>query len=207
MNKPQYNTEETKYRTATKIALSLFEGWEKFNYDPNFYSSMVSTIKDVIYQCPDVHSGWASETAYEMKYKDICKEHYFSRTQSAKKMIELMQKGILNENRLDRFESFVKSRARVHYVTSKENVNLVKYQKDENLTHWKQQYDAAGIKLKKWDKSPPVYTYNIEGVDYKLVSEVANKYGIHKDTVISRCNSEKEQWKTWNRILKKAGTI
>jgi hypothetical protein len=191
---------ETKYKTATKIAIALFEGWEKFGYDPNYYKSMVGTIKDVIYQCPYVHSGYASEEAYELQYKDICKEHYFSRTQSAKKMIELMEKGILNPKRMDRFESFFKSRARVHYVTPKENNHLIKFQKDENLTHWKAQYEAAGIKLKKWDKTPPKYVYKIDGVEYTLPSEVATKYKCHKDTVIARCNSDKEQWGTWQRI-------
>jgi hypothetical protein len=188
---------ESKYKTATKISIALFEGWQKFGYDPDYYKRMVTTISDVIYQCPKNHTGWVSEAASGLLSKDVCREHYFSRTQSAKKMVDLMQKGILSADRIDRFEKFMQSRARVHFVTSKENSQLIKYQSDPNLTHWKQQYAAAGIKLTKWDKTSHKYVYRIDGREFNSATEAAKAMGCHESTVIKRCNSDK--WGTWER--------
>lgn len=189
---------ESKYKVAAKLSLSLFDGWQKYNYDPQYYKGMVSAIKEIIYSCPEIHSGYVSETAKDYLSKHVCKEHFYSRTQSAKKIINYMETGILNEAKLERFENFLKSRSRVHYVTSEENRNLIKYQYDEALVHWKHQYDAAGVKLVKWDKNPNKYKYCIDGIEYMSPTEIAAKYNIATSTVTKRCLSP--NFTTWERI-------
>lgn len=189
--------DESKYKTATKVAIALFEGWEKFGCDPNYYKKMVTTLSDVIYQCPKIHSGYVSEEANTLSVKEVCKEHFYSRTQSAKKMVELMEKGLLNAERLDRFEAFMKSRARVHYVTSKENTYLIKFQSNPELNHWKKQYEAAGISLKKWERTQQKFVYDIEGKTFKSAPEAAAAMNCHESTVVKRCGNEK--WPNWSR--------
>lgn len=193
-------TTETKFATAAKVTIALFDGWKNFGYDQSYYKKMVTTISDVIYQCPKIPSGYISEKAYGLTSKELCKEHFYSRTQSARKMVDLMQKGILSSSRIDRFEKFMKSRARVHYVTSQENTKLIKYQNNPELNHWKKQYDAAGIELREYDKSKPKIYYSIDDINFDTASHVAKHYNCHTSTVHSRCSSEK--WPEWKRVSK-----
>jgi hypothetical protein len=190
-----------KFKTGVQVSIALFEGWEKFGYDENYYDRMIRTMSDVIYQSPKLHSGYASKKASNMLSKDVCREHYYSRTASAKKMVELMKKGILGPHKIDRFEKFMRSRARVHFVTSEENTHLIKFQSDPSLRHWKKQYEAAGIELERWDTNK--YLYRVDGREFSSAPEVAAAMNCHASTVTKRCTSDK--WPTWERSSRSGG--
>ena len=105
-----------------------------------------------LHDMPSIRTGMVSKAYKDLPIGDLTKEHFYPRQQSADKIIKLLDKGKLTENRLARI---LKSRARVHYVHSTENNALRTVQKDPALKTWRQQYATLGIELVQYQNKKP----------------------------------------------------
>lgn len=144
-------------------------------YDEVSEKLVVSIIRGQIFHLPDILTGMISIEALDLDWNRRIKEHFYSRTESAKRLIrELIQ----NPNRSDAaLVAFVKSRCRVHQVTSKQNEDLKAYHKINPNTHWRKAYAECGIVLVPHERKRK-YIYKVDDVEYNTLQEVADKFNL-----------------------------
>lgn len=142
------------YNLACLQILSLYEGWKDKDFCPAYAEYLTIPIKEILFCTPAIPTGFVSETASQLPYSKITRDHYFSRTRTARRILELMRKGILSKKNLPRFEAFLKSRSRVHYITPEENRRMIRT--SQTVRHWKFEYEEAGIKLIKYEKGKSI---------------------------------------------------
>lgn len=160
----------------------------------------IKFICDYLHNLKPIFTGLVSSEARNLPYNKMTNDHFFSRTQTAKKIFDFLDKDKITDKRLI---LFIKSRCRVHRVTKNENMNLRKIMNNRaNIgIHWRKAYDMLGIKLVKYEKQSKKYIYKIENIDYSSTIEVSKKYNVSLDTVYYRCKSNSEKFSNWVSIL------
>jgi hypothetical protein len=140
---------------------------------------MIIMIRNAIFSLPSVYTGLISEEALELPYDKRTKEHFYGRTESAKRLVHEIK---TNPKRSEKaLILFLKSRSRVHKVTAKQNNLLKQYNKKNPGIHWRKAYKDCGIDLLKQDintKNGKRYAYFIGSTEYKSIADVAEDYGI-----------------------------
>jgi len=165
---------------------------------------LVDDICDTLYHCRSIKSGKISVEAQKLldskkiTKSKLTKEHFFSRKKSAYKIYDAAMHGASRQ----RILAMIKSRCRVHLVTRKENEALKKFQKKE-VQHlyptWREEYNAAGIKLLNEQSLKKKYVYNIEGLCYNNLLEIAKAYNISSETARYRVLKNIHKWRDWQR--------
>jgi hypothetical protein len=123
-------------RELLKVARVLHKNLQD---DPVAYDFATGLVSEGLHRITPKHTGLISEKANRHGVK-ICKEHFFGRLASAKKLMQKIADGKWSDERL---LSFIYSRVRVHYTTGDENQKL----RDYAHLHWREAYRQAGIQL------------------------------------------------------------
>lgn len=178
----------TRSHQLLDIAKSLYNSFKDQQETLDFATGLVA---EGLHRLKPKHTGLISVKANHPGVK-ICKEHFFGRLASAKKLMQKIAEGKWTD---DRLVQFIDSRSRVHYTTSDENQRLRNY----DHLHWREAYRQAGIQLVQFaPRREQKYVYNIDGMAYN-VADAAKKYNCTKAVVLYRCNSKSKKWTKWQR--------
>lgn len=181
------------YRILAKMSLTLHAG---HGGDPDERKRAIGLITDGFHQCKAIHSGLVSENAQHLKVSQMTKDHYLSRKKGAIKIFEMIDAGAT----IDELTAFVIEVCNVHYVTKRENLDLIPYQKNTALyPTWQEQYAAAGIKLVPYiKKSNKKYVYIINEIEYNSPNDAAIANDCKISDVYYRCiKSNSEYFSAW----------
>lgn len=186
---------EDKYRALVKQSRRLVQPGDT-EADEKIAIGM---IMNSLFQLPSIFSGYVSEKASKLPVGKMTPEHFYGRTESAKRLVKEIKE---NPNRSNKsLIKFIKSRCRIHRVTSAENTVLRSYNTANPNTHWRKAYKEVGIVLVNYEKQTQKYVYIIDGVVYNEIKVIREKYDITYDILLQRCNAKKK-WPTWKRIEK-----
>lgn len=178
-----------RYKMLLEVAKA---NYNEFKDQPDILAFATGLIAEGLHRMKPIHTGLISVEANQPKIK-ICKEHFFGRLSSAKKIVQKIAEGKWSEERLI---LFIRSRSRVHYTTSHENMRL----RDFDHLYWREAYKQVGIQLVKFSpRREKKYIYNIDGMDYN-VNSAAEKYGCTTDIVLYRCGSKSPKWSNWKKV-------
>lgn len=158
----------------------------------------ISLIRNGIFDCKSIHSGYVSEAAKHMKVSEVTKEHFLPRAQSATKIFSMLDTGAT----VDDVEKFIIECCTVHYVTKEENNRLRKFQRDiKNYPTWPDQYRAAEINLVLYiKKTAKKWVYIINGIEYSSAKEAALANSCDIQTLNNRCVIDKRgKFPNWIR--------
>jgi len=146
--------------------------------------SAINMIRNGIFDCRSIRTGFVSKAGQRLKVKYLTKEHFHPRQASAYKIFEMLDSGASVEDITD----FIIKVSHVHLVTKEENERLKKFQKlGSGYDTWEEQYKAAGIELVKMQ-----YTvYIINGIEYDSLTEAAKANGCSTVTLKNRCLQDK----------------
>lgn len=168
------------------------DGLEK---DPETVVFFSGIIGEWIYRLPFDQSGLISKKASNSK-RAPTSDHYYGRTASGQLVYQQVVKGASAE----RIAYILRSRCRVHLVTSAENTKLKYVDCKKHLKSKKQiqdEYKAAGITL-----IPRVrklkYVYLIDGVKYSK-DEAMDKFNVSLNQLTYRVNHPGKKWETWQK--------
>jgi hypothetical protein len=165
--------------------------YNSFKDDQDTLDFATGLVAEGIHRLKPRHTGLISVKANHPGVK-ICKEHFFGRLASAKKLMQKIAEGKWSDPRL---VQFINSRSRVHYTTSAENQEL----RNHDHLHWREAYRQAGIQLVQFaPRRKQKCVYNIDGIDYN-VTDAAKKYNCTKAVVAYRCTSKSKKWAKWQR--------
>ena len=154
---------------------------------------IVSMIRGQLFHLPDILTGMVSIEAQDLEWNKRTKEHFYGRTESARRLIqEIKQNPARSDTAL---VAFVKSRCRVHQVTSKQNQDLKTYHSLNPNAHWRKAYAACGITLIKPERKQK-YIYFIDGVAYNSLQEIADNHNLSLEGARSRFFKAKK-FPTW----------
>jgi hypothetical protein len=180
-----------RYKILLDVARVLYNAFKDM---PAHLAFVIGLIAEGLHRMTPIHTGLISEEASKRKVK-ICKEHFFGRTASARIIMKKIGEGKWSDERL---VLLIKSRCRVHYTTSAENMKLRKY----DHLHWRKAYEAAGIKLIPFVDARPKYVYSVAGKVYNTLNEVAKEYGMSMEAMRNRFTSTRDKWNQWTRTEK-----
>lgn len=178
-----------KYKILLDVARSNFE---TFKDQPDQLKFVTGLIAEGLHRMKPIHTGLISEAASKKGVK-ICKEHFFGRLASAKLIMQKIAEDKWSDERL---VCLIKSRSRVHYTTSAENMTLRNY----DHLYWREAYKAAGIKLIPFVPRNKKYIYNIEGIEYNSIQDAAKHYNITADVARYRSDSKSPKWANWYKV-------
>ena len=152
-------------------------------------------LRNQIFDMASIETGFVSEKAIAtgLPKSKLTEEHIYPRNQSAKKLIQMAIDNCTIEEMISQIKKFCE----VHITTKEENTALVQYQKEPDY-YWENGYKAVGIKLVEY--TFPVqnrYVYNVDGIVYNTLKEIASKFGIAEETARKRCQSKTEKFKGW----------
>lgn len=159
---------------------------------------VVSMLMNTIFKLPSKFTGLTSVKASNLIREKRTPEHFFSRTESAKRLLKEIKK---NPSRSDAaLIKFVKSRCRVHHVTRAENNLLRSWNKKNPKSNWRHAYSACGIELIKLDYKKrgrnEKYVYMVGDVVYNTLKEVAAEYNLSLEGARNRFFKAKK-FKDW----------
>ena len=176
----------------TLQARAMIDNYNLYKDEPEILTMMAGLFAEGLHRQRAIHTGLISEDAANRpKGGKVCKEHFFGRTASAKKIFEQIAKG----KSIDRITCLIKSRSRVHYTTSAENMKLLKF----DHLHWREAYRQAGINLIPYVKRNHKYVYKVDGTVYNSISDIASKYHLSTAGANYRFTSKTKKWKGWTR--------
>ena len=125
-------SDDERYYSLVRIARAMVLGIQ----DEVDLRTAVNCLMNGIFKLPSVKTGLVSREALKLRSNKRTPEHFFGRTESAERLIKELKE---NPNRSDKaIVAFLKSRARVHFVTKSQNMVLRSYSK-KNPKHRKQQ--------------------------------------------------------------------
>jgi len=161
---------------------------------------VIGMFMNQFFSLPSIFTGLVSKDAAKLKSAARTPEHFYGRTESAKRLLREMKE---RPHRSDAaLIAFVKSRCRIHKVTSKENNRLKRYFAENPGDHWRKGYAAEQIILQPHEKQNQKYVYKVEGAVYNNIKDLLKKYGISRATLSSRCDA-KIKWPEWQKIEKR----
>jgi hypothetical protein len=172
------NSKDEDFYSVVKLSKALAKK-SKTKTDEKY---MITMIRNAIFSLPHVYTGFISKEALELKSEKRTKEHFYGRTESAKRLVHEIKTNPKRSN--EALVAFLKSRSRVHKVTSKQNNLLKQYNTKNPGTHWRKAYRDCGIELVKQDintKNGKRYVYFVGNTEYKSISDVAADYCISTD--------------------------
>jgi len=181
------------YLILAKMSITLHAA---HGADPDERERAIGLITDGYYQCKPIHSGLVSKNAQHLTVAKITKDHFYSRKRSARKIFEMMDAGASIEELYD----FIVLSCSVHYVTKRENLDLIPFQKNiKDYPTWQEQYAAAGIELVPYvKKNARKYVYIINGIEYKSLTEAAAVHNCSDANVYYRCvTSKSKKYSDW----------
>lgn len=154
---------------------------------------------------PSIHSGLVSEsllithgpTGRVYRKTRVTHEHFKTRTKTCREIVAKYLDGSLTAEEL---ENVIEEGRKVHYVEEQENLILRKYQQNEEINSWEEEYELAGIKLVKDPGTfgNKTYYYRIDLIFYADKNEAAEEHKVNPSTVVNRSRSEK--WPTWEEF-------
>lgn len=172
------NKDQDEFYTLVKLAKVL----SKKIKNKTSEKYVIIMIRNAIFALPSVYTGLISKEALELKWNKRTKEHFYGRTESAKRLIYEIQ---TNPGRSDEaLVAFLKSRSRVHKVTAKQNNDLKQYNIKNPGTHWRKAYQDCGIHLIKQDlqaNKTQKYAYFVGNTEYRSISDVAEDFNLSVD--------------------------
>jgi len=196
-----------RYHLAAKRIFSSIKDLQKTEVlDSRDYIWARNILKDYVFACPEVSSGYISPEAL-IHYKEstssnkITDDHRYSRTQTVRLYDKYIRDGRFHKDNLDVQARWLRYRCIVNKVTTKENAALSAVQNaiETRDLSWQEQAKLVGI-LHWCDKpSPYKYIYEIDGVVYKSLKEIKKAYQVSNSTVVARCRA-KRKWSTWLQI-------
>lgn len=177
------------YRILAKMSITLYA---VHGQHPDERKRAIGLITDGLHQCKAIHSGLVSENAQHLTVVQMTKDHYLSRKKSAIKIFEMIEDGAT----IDEITAFIIDACSVHYVTKRENLDLIQYQQNPELyPTWQEQYAAAGIKLVPYvKKSNKKYVYIINGIEYNRLIDAAMENDCTINDVYYRCTKSKSKY-------------
>lgn len=136
------------YEIIGHLLFEKYKIWEQSGFDPEYREAIITEIKDNIFNLPNIFRGYSSKEVQFMSTseKGVVKDHVYSRVQSAERALELIQKGILTE---DRIVPFLMSRCRVCYVWKDQN-RAMSIKRGSPFIHPKTKYRQHGVELVPW---------------------------------------------------------
>ena len=186
-----------KYYDLAENCMNLHAG---SRHSESLRLSAINLIRNGIFDCPIIFTGFVSKKGQHLKVSDLVKEHFYPRQASAHKMFEMLDAGATKEELV----AFIIKVCQVHYVTKEENEALKKFQRiGSGYDTWEEQYEAAGIELVPYvRKTAKKYVYIIEGIRYSGILDVMKKYNCSLATVNNRCVKDKRGlYPDWKREL------
>ena len=196
------------YQKAALVMIGSYEWLKSQNLaDEDMLMFTARHHKDFFFSVTCEDSGLMSPAAYNNHISGNkhlnAHEHFHSRTNSSVEFMRHCQSGRFRLDRLNRAAAFIKSRARVHTVTRKENTDLIPIQngKDTASLHWRQQYALIGIsKMVDKPNLSQKYIYKIDGTVYYSAIDAAIANGCSTMTLNSRCiNDKRRKYPNWIR--------
>lgn len=176
----------------TLQARAMIDNYNLYKDEPELLRMMTGLFAEGLHRQRAIHTGLISEAAANRpKGAKVCKEHFFGRTASAKKIFEQIAKG----KSVNRITCLIKSRSRVHYTTSAENMTLLKF----DQLHWREAYRQASIKLIPYVKRNHKYVYIVNSTVYNNISDVAKEFNLSNAGAAYRFTSKSKKWKGWKR--------
>ncbi len=171
---------------------------EGLENDPETVIFFSGIIGEWIYRLPFDQSGLISKKAANSK-RTPTSDHYFGRTASG----QLLYQQVVNGASAERIAYILRSRCRVHLVTSAENTKLKYVDCKKHLKSKKQiqeEYKAAGITLipRVRKQKPHKYVYLIDDVVYTK-DEALNNFNISLSQLVYRVNHPGKKWETWQK--------
>lgn len=156
-------------------------------------------LRNQIFDMAVIHTGLVSKKAIEsgLPKSKLTEEHIYPRNWSAKSLIQFCLDGISLEELTDKIKLY----CQVNVTTKEENTSLVQLQKDPNY-FWKIGYEKAGIEMVEYDFPPRnKYVYNVDGVEYNTIGDVAEAFNVSKATAQTRFASKakRSKFKGWTR--------
>lgn len=185
----QNQSRESEYSELVRIVRSLVP----MIHNEDSEKIIVSMIRNEIFMLPNILTGMVSVEASILPSNKRTKEHFFSRTESAKRLILELQR---NPNRSDRaIINFLKSRSRVHQVTKVQNRALKSYNEKNPGVHHTKAYAECNIVLISAERKRK-YVYIVDDIEYNTLQEVANEYGLSLEGARYRFKKSKK-FPTW----------
>lgn len=132
----------------------------------------INCLMNGIFKLPPIKSGLTTRAALELPKDKRTPEHFYGRTESATRLIKEL---IENPSRSDKaLVAFLKSRARIHYATKKENMDLRSYMKKNPRDHWRKAYQACCSELVECKyNTNKKRLYVVDDTVYNTVKEAA----------------------------------
>ncbi len=154
---------------------------------------------------PSIHSGLVSEsllwehspTGRVYRKTRVTHEHFKTRTKTCREIVAKYLEGTLTALEL---EKVIEEGRKVHYVEEQENITLRRFQQDEDVSCWEEEYELAGIRLVKDPGTfgNKTYYYRIDLIYYADKNEAAEEHKVNPSTVVNRSRSAK--WPTWEEL-------
>lgn len=145
----------------------------------------INCLMNGIFKLPSNKTGLASLAALKLPSNKRTPEHFYGRTASAERLIKELMK---NPNRSDKaIVAFLKSRARIHYVTKAENMALRSYNKIKPKALWREAYRECGVELVELPVGrAQKYVYIVDDVVYNTIKDAADAYNISYEAARNR---------------------
>lgn len=184
-------SDDERYYSLVRIARAMVLGIQ----DEVDLRTAVNCLMNGIFKLPSVKTGLVSREALKLRSNKRTPEHFFGRTDSAERLIKELKE---NPNRSDKaIVAFLKSRARIHYVTKSENMALRTYSKKNPKTHWRKAYRECCSELVRCEmRTKKKYVYFIDNVEYNKLRDVADAFNITPEAARHRFFKSKK-FSTW----------
>lgn len=174
-------SDDERYYSLVRIARAMVLGIQ----DEVDLRTAVNCLMNGIFKLPSVKTGLVSREALKLRSNKRTPEHFFGRTESAERLIKELKE---NPNRSDKaIVAFLKSRARVHFVTKSQNMVLRSYSKKNPKTHWRKAYRECSIELIEFEvRKNKKHVYMVDDVVYNTINEAATVHNISYNTARNR---------------------
>lgn len=184
-------SDDERYYSLVRIARAMVLGIQ----DEVDLRTAINCLMNGIFKLPSVKTGFVSREALKLRSNKRTPEHFFGRTESAERLIKELKE---NPNRSDKaIVAFLKSRARIHYVTKSENMALRTYSKKNPKTHWRKAYRECCSELVRCEmRTKKKYVYFIDNVEYNKLRDVADEFNITPEAARQRFFKSKK-YSTW----------
>jgi hypothetical protein len=180
------------YETLIRIAISLYNAHKD---NPEDFKEATGLVAEGLHRTKPIHSGLISEKcASNRSTEKICKEHYFGRLASAKKIMSEIAKG----RSFKRLVALARSRSRVHYTTKDENQKLRAY----GHLFWREAYKEVGTNLIPYVPRTRAKDIDVNGKVFSSAKEVSKQFNIPIETVRYRIAAKSKKWAHWKHAEK-----
>ena len=129
----------------TAYAGNVIAVYEALKDRPQGKETFINFVRHTIFDMAVVETNMVSDKVATRLKKDLTKDHFFSRKQTALLLLRLLETH--KSLSIARLAAIIKSRCRVNLVSKEENHALRTFQNDKSIKTWRQEYKLAGITL------------------------------------------------------------